>query len=329
MSRRNLIKNLLDEQLAAANSPAAPSSETHQTPSRDRALAGPVRTMSLTLDKIEEESRALQQALATGAAVVELDPSLIDGSFARDRLAEEEDQLDLLKASLRDHGQTVPILVRPHPDREGRYQAAYGHRRLKAARDLGVKIKAVVRALTDEQLVSAQGIENSARRDLSFIERAFFAKTLEDGGFGRPVVMAALSTEKTELSKMISVARALPEAIVKAIGPAPKGGRRRWIYLAELLKDRDAARRVEAVLSAPDLPADSDARFLKALAAAENKPKPASETITTGDGVPLARVKREPDATTLRFNGAVAPHFADFVMERLADLYAEFRMRQS
>jgi len=64
-----------------------------------------------------------------------------------------------------------------------------------------------VRSLDDHQLVVAQGVENSARRDLSFIERAMFAKALEDAGYERPVIMASLSTDKTELSKMISVAR--------------------------------------------------------------------------------------------------------------------------
>ena len=173
--------------------------------------------MSLTLDRIEEESRALQEALTTGASVVELDPNLIDASFIVDRFVDAADPaFDALRESVREHGQEVPILVRPHPEREGRYQAAYGHRRLKATRELGLKVRAVVRSLDDHQLVVAQGVENSARRDLSFIERAMFAKALEDAGYERPVIMASLSTDKTELSKMISVARALPEGIVYA-----------------------------------------------------------------------------------------------------------------
>jgi len=41
----------------------------------------------------------------------------------------------------------------------------------------------VVRSLTDEQLVIAQGQENSGRTDLTFIERARFAARLEDRKF--------------------------------------------------------------------------------------------------------------------------------------------------
>jgi ParB family transcriptional regulator, chromosome partitioning protein len=327
VTRRSVIKSLIEEQLAAANAPRRAEEAT-----KDRVLAGPVRAMSLTLDRIEEESRALQQALATGASVVDLDPHLVDASFVQDRFAEAEDTaLSSLKESMREHGQEVPILVRPHPLQEGRYQAAYGHRRLRAARELGLKIKAVVRALDDHQLVVAQGVENSARRDLSFIERAMFARALEDGGFDRPVIMAALSTDKTELSKMISAARALPESIVRAIGPAPKAGRRRWLQLAELLQKRDVARRVEQMLRQPDLSEDSDIRFARALAVAIEKtnPPPPVETLKRPDGAPLARVTRDAKATVLRFDDKAEPDFANYVVERLNGLYEEFRSRQS
>jgi ParB family transcriptional regulator, chromosome partitioning protein len=327
MTRRNVLKSLLEEQLAPANSMAQSESQA-----RDRVLAGPVRTMSLTLDRIEEESRALQEALATGASVVELDPNSIDASLIQDRLPDADDtSFVTLKESLREHGQEVPILVRPHPQREGRYQAAYGHRRLLATRELGLKVKAVVRVLDDRQLIIAQGIENSARRDLSFIERAIFAKTLEAGGYDRPMIMAALSTDKTELSKMISVARAVPDPIAHALGPAPKAGRRRWLQLADLLKAPKAARRLELMLADPDLPRDSDARFQKALAVAAEKGSKAlpNETCKTPEGTPLARVTRDARATVVRFDTKTEAEFANYVVERLSALYEEFRARRS
>jgi ParB family chromosome partitioning protein len=327
MTRRNVIKSLIEEQLAAANSP-----DRVDGGAKDRVLAGPVRAMSLTLDRIEEESRTLQAALSNGASVIELDPILVDASIIQDRLAEPEDAaFAALKESMREHGQEVPILVRPHPERESRYQAAYGHRRLRAARELGLKIKAVVRPLDDHQLVVAQGVENSARRDLSFIERAMFARVLEDKGFDRPVIMAALTTDKTELSKMISVARALPESIVRAIGPAPKAGRRRWMQLAELLQRREASRRVEIMLCEPALPEDSDARFARALAAASEKvtARVPVETMKRPDGAALARITRDEKMTVVRFDDKAEPDFANFVLERLSRLYEEFRARQS
>ena len=292
MTRRSVIKSLIEEQLAAANS--VPRAE----PAAERMPAGPVRSMSLTLDKMEEEARALQKALAAGASVVELDPALIDRSFVADRFdAADDAAFEALKESIREHGQEVPVLVRPHPTQEGRFQAAYGHRRVKAARALGLPARAVVRPLTDAELVVAQGVENSARKDLSFIERATFARDLETRGFARVTIMAALAIDKTELSKMISVASALPDTLARAIGPAPKAGRRRWMELADLLKGKGALRRAELALAEPGLSADSDVRFLRVLSAVSEK-------------------GREPD-------------FADFVVGRLGDLLQEFRLRRS
>ena len=323
MTRRNILTSLLEGKLAAANSPDRPSAANP-----DRVLAGPVRTMSLTLDRMAEESRALQEALSTGAAVVEIDPDSIDVSFIRDRLPCPDDpEFQSLKESLRAHGQEVPILVRPHPTRGGAYQAAYGHRRLRAAQELGIKIKAVVRTLDDRQLIIAQGIENTARRDLSFIERALFAKSLEDSGHDRSVIMAALSTDKTELSKLITVARALPETLVHAIGPAPKAGRRRWLQLAELLRSRKTLGRVETALADSNSPTDSDARFSKALALAMDKSVPADRTKVwkRPDGAALAQISRDAKATIVRFDEKLEPDFGAYVIERLGELYEEFR----
>ena len=327
MTRRNVLKSIFEEQLAAAN----PETRT-DPPTRDRVLAGPVRTMSLTLDKIEEESRVLQEALATGASVVDLDPQQVDVSFIQDRFPDADDPaFTALKELMQAHGQEVPILVRPHPGHRGRYQAAYGHRRIAAARELGLKVKAVVRTLDDQQLVVAQGIENSVRRDLSFIERAIFAKTLVDSGYDRPVIMAALSTDKTELSKMISVARAIPEDLARAIGPAPKAGRRRWLQLADLLRNEEVLRRVELMLADPDAPRDSDARFIRALSVASDRGlAPATTEIwKNSEGTPLARISRDKKTTIVRFDDKAEPDFAGFVLERLSVLYEEFRARQT
>ena len=138
--------------------------------------------------------------------------------------------------SIRLNGQQVPILVRPHPEKQGSYQTAYGHRRLRAAARVGKPVQAIVRDLTDVQLVLAQGKENTERRDLSFIERAFFARNLVERGFDRGLVQDALSLDKAEMSRFLQVAAAVPAPIVRAIGPAPKIGRPRWVRLAELLK---------------------------------------------------------------------------------------------
>ena len=76
--------------------------------------------------------------------------------------------------------------------------------------------------MSDIESVVAQGVENSQREDLSYIERALFAARLEDRGFARTVIIDALATDKTELSKLISVARAVPNPSSTQLGPRPR-----------------------------------------------------------------------------------------------------------
>lgn len=325
MKRRDAIKNLYTappepEKLAVANTRAVVENPP------ERVLAGPVRTMGLALGRLEEESRALQDALASGASVVELEPEHIESSFVRDRLEDSGTGYEEFRRSIAERGQEVPILVRPHPDKAGRYQVAYGHRRLRAVAELGRRVRALVRTMSDAELVVAQGIENSARQDLTYIEKALFARRLEDRGFERTVIMDALSTDKGELSKLISVARAIPEELVQAVGPAPKAGRRRWLALAELLSDAACAASALRMARDPDLAVlDSDTRFVRVLGAAA--PRPAARERPTAwqsdGGVTRARISRAGSTVTLAIERD--PAFGEFIASRLDDLYAAYR----
>ncbi len=287
--------------------------------------------MGLALDRMEQESRDLEKALAAGSAVVELDPSLVDVSIVRDRLSESNDVgFETFKQSIADRGQEVPILVRPHPASEGRYQVAYGHRRLRAAVALGRKVRAVIRELSDTELVIAQGIENSQRKDLSYIERALFAARLEDRGFERSVIIDALATDKGELSKLISVARAVPELLIEAIGPAPKAGRRRWLALADALRDARAKRAAERASKDPDLlKADTDTRFLRVFAATNlsARSQPTVATWKSEFGRAVAAITRSNKAINLAFDCRNEPEFAEFVASQLDQLYTAFLSR--
>lgn len=214
----------------------APTDDEARQPMQ-RVAAGAVRSLKDTFSEVEREYETLKQSIADGSLAVDLDPSTLDASPFADRFDDQDvAAIEALKASIRDHGQEIPILVRAHPSEPGRYQIAYGHRRARAAKELGVPVKALVRELDDDKLVVAQGIENSAREDLSFIERAAFALKLEAGGFNRNLIQGALSVDRAEVSKLIAVAQSIPSWLIALIGRAPKVGRGRWMDLAETLK---------------------------------------------------------------------------------------------
>ncbi len=129
---------------------------------------------------------------------------------------------------IRQSGQSSPILVRPHPDDANRYMIVFGHRRARAARELGIKVRAVIKPLEDIAHVIAQGQENAARADLTFIEKSLFAKKLANRGMTKDTIKTALTVDDTLLSRMLSVADNVPVAILDAVGSAKGVGRDRW-----------------------------------------------------------------------------------------------------
>ncbi|MGX5666639.1 plasmid partitioning protein RepB [Rhizobium daejeonense] len=333
-----------------SHSPTAPASAGHPhiQPANHaglpgRTTSGAVRTMGLTLSSISremEEARALREALENGERILALDPAKVEVSFVSDRLSEEDrDDPDFLQLveSMREAGQQVPILVRPHGETPDRYQVAYGHRRLKAARRLGIPVRAIVRSLTDDELVLAQGKENAERRNLSFIERAVFARSLEDRGFDRKLICEALAVQKSELSRLLQVADAVPVRFIRAIGPAPKAGRERWMALGDIFLNGNGAEIEKAddeATSERFRAADSDTRFQmlfdRALPVRLRKSaKEAPLELKAPDGRVFARVDRRGRAVKIEFAADVAPAFIERMSARLNEDYAAFVAAES
>lgn len=340
-ARKDRLKSLFAGEAPEDVSNPAPAQNADAGVKRTPSAA--VRAMGLSLGSLSqeaEEAKRLRETLAAGEQIVELDPKQIERSPYADRLSDgaiNDPDFLALKQSMREHGQQVPVLVRPHMDAAkasaGIYQLAYGHRRVQAARELGLNVRAVVRSLDDAALVLAQGKENAERRDLSFIERAFFAKVLIDHGFDRATAMAALSVHKSEMSRLIQVAEAIPPHIVRAIGPAPKAGRPRWIALGDLLEKDVASFAEDELRSAEFQEADSDTRFqrlfdrlqasAKSRGAVPKAIKP--KKIAGAAGAPIAEVSRAGKAVRLTIPESAGKGFADYVAARLPELHAAFK----
>jgi ParB family chromosome partitioning protein len=291
--------------------------------------SGPVGAISQSLGGINEKAQRaadLEQQLAKGLTVVELEPSLIDSSFVPDRLGVDAADQENLVAQIREHGQQVPILVRPHPDQNNRYQVAYGHRRLAAVKELGIAVRAVVRELTDEQLVVSQGQENNARTDLTFIERSFFAYRLERRGFSRDIIMSSLGVDKAAVSRMIALIERLPEAVIAAIGRAPGFGRSRWADMADFLEDEaNRADALAVVATGAFLARTSDERFDYLFNSFQNAAtKPRVSTWAAGGRRNAVRITETGTRLNLIFDKAVAADFGAYVERRLDDLYAAY-----
>lgn len=326
MSRRDQVNSLFFKKPEAVGpSPAKPA---------ERVRTGAVAAMGASLQELSENAKTvdkLRQQLAAGDTVIALSASQVEGSTIADRIPVEVDRgFERLMASIAENGQQVPILVRPHPRESGRFQIAYGRRRLRAAAALGREVKAIVRELTDAELIVAQGRENLDREDLSFIEKALFAKRLEDAGYDRHTLVAALATDKADLSRYITIARRIPEAIIHRIGPAPKTGRARWLGLAEKLEDAKLRASVEAVLNEDRLKSfDSDERFKAAWLAVDkvgSRQVRSSEKLDlrTPEGRRLGQATFARGEVRLVVDAKSAAAFAVFMKSELAELMQRF-----
>lgn len=194
------------------------------------AMTGAAKTVVRSIEDLAENTKKLME----GEIIVELDPQLLDASSIADRLADDGEEYQELKLAIDQAGQLTPILVRPNGDGQ-RYTVVFGHRRMRVARELGIPVKAVVKTLDDIASAIAQGQENSARSNLSFIERAFFAKNMLATGLNKDVVRSSLALDEAMLSKMLGVVEVVPPAVIQALGPSKGIGRDKWLNLRQLV----------------------------------------------------------------------------------------------
>lgn len=300
-----------------------------ERPSRPASPLGSISQSLETINSRASRAEEIEKQLAEGQTIIELDTSLVDSSFVVDRLGVNAEDTASLVTQIKEHGQQVPILVRPHPEAEGRYQVAYGHRRLAAAKKLDRKVRAVVRDLTDEQLIVSQGQENNSRTDLSFIERSFFGARLEDRGFSREVIMASLGVDKAALSRMIMLIKRLPSELIEAIGAAPSLGRLRWAELADMLEEKGKRARALMLIQEPGfLAQSSDDRFLAVYNELKTqKPTHIAETKSWVSEEKSVKVvtKIRPKGASLDITKAEAKPFAAWLTGNLDSLYEAFR----
>lgn len=318
-----LLSAELENKLANDQQPAPPAPSS-------RVGAGVIGAAHRAIDDIRSERDQLRALLESGGgAVRELDPSVIDPSPFPDRLPDDDGtDFEAFKRSIKTEGQKVPVQVRKHPTSPGRYQIVYGHRRWRAAKQLGMPVRALEVEISDLDLVLAQGIENASRQDLTWIERALFASRMDDAGIKPRYIYAALSIEDAELARMRSVYRTVPADIIEAIGRAPKIGRPRWLDLAKAVAgDPSTLDPIRAALSVKGNGAEtSDQRFQRIL----NAIKPAAKSgvqptfISDGNGTKLGAVVMSPKEVRISAEGSLGTEFLKFVEAELPGLAERF-----
>ena len=334
-SRKSIVANfgLLSAELENRLATDAPVSPQQPAPTA-RVGAGVIGAAHRAIDDIKSERDRLKALVESGGgAIRELDPSKVDPSPFPDRLPDDDaSDFESFRNSIKSEGQKVPIQVRKSPASPDRYQVIYGHRRLQAARDLGIPVKAIEVEISDVELVIAQGIENADRQDLTWIERTLFARRMDDADVKPRDIKAALSIDDPELARMRAVYRALPLDIVETIGRAAKVGRPRWVEFAKAFSEQpdlhDELRRVLSAATQRRL--GSDQKFLAAFNALKPAaPSKAGKMIAGAAGEPLGSFSRTNKDIRISADTPAGAEFLRFVEAQLPSLAERFTRERS
>jgi len=335
MARKDLLKGLMEQAAKPAEPTSGDASAKSAPPPAPAPAAAPAPTARYSKGAIGAVSQSIAELKSR--SVSDIDPFLIDAGGFQDRLEHDDAEHASLMASIKEYGQQVPVLVRPHPEVPDRFQIVYGRRRVLALRDLGLPVKAMIRDLDDDALVMAQGQENTARRDLSYIEKANFARQMSEAGYKRKVICDAVNIDKTVISRMLAVIDHLPIELIEAIGAAPSVGRDRWSAMADLFEGSgfDAASAI-GVINLTTRGNGSDNRFNSLMTALESgskrmvsaeKPRPRQHKLRNASGIVMGRVSVAEDKVSIELKPAKAGGFDRWLIENMDQIHRDWVTR--
>lgn len=299
-------------------------------------MTGAAKNVVRSIEEMAENTKRLME----GETIIDLVPEALEVSFVPDRLSRDDSEYQELKQAIGEQGQSTPILVRPHPDDRDRYMVVFGHRRARVAQELGIRVKAVVKDLDDITSAIAQGQENSARSNLSFIERAYFAQNLVSRGLTKDVVKSSLGIDDAMLSKMLSVIDTVPPSMLKALGASKKIGRDRWLDLRQMLQNPAYLSVAAEHVSKPeflDMPEDGRFenlhKFLKRYrikSTAKNPKKDASAlSWASHDKALKLAIQSKTKKVAIELSSTEARPFSDWLSTRLDRLYDEYKQSKT
>jgi ParB family chromosome partitioning protein len=129
-----------------------------------------------------------------------------------------DEALEGLAASIREKGVLEPILVRPTPGQEGRFQIIAGERRWRAAQRAQLHdIPVIVRGFSDREAMEIALIENLHREDLTALEEAdAYRRLIDEFGHTQEQVAQAISKSRSHVANTLRLL-GLPESVKQRI----------------------------------------------------------------------------------------------------------------
>ncbi len=152
---------------------------------------------------------------AKGEEVTEINLDELRPNPYQPRQVFDEDALNELAASIKEHGVFQPIIVKKSI--KG-YEIIAGERRVRASKKAGKKtIPALIRQFTDDQMAEIALLENLQRENLNVLEEAKAYKSLiEKLNITQEELAKKVSKSRSHITNIIGLLR-LPEEVQKLI----------------------------------------------------------------------------------------------------------------
>lgn len=130
----------------------------------------------------------------------------------------EDEALQDLAASIREHGILQPLILSADPQQSGQYYLIAGERRLRAARLAGLEqVPVLFRQVTDQERLELALIENVQRADLSPLETAEAYQQLHEAfNLSHDEIAAQVGKSRTAVSNTLRLLK-LAEPVRSAL----------------------------------------------------------------------------------------------------------------
>ena len=161
-----------------------------------------------------EAPAPMPAAGATDAAVRALPIEMLEPGPFQPRGPMEQTPLQELADSIREHGVLQPILVRPKPGGDGRYEIIGGERRWRAAQLVPLhEVPVVVRDFGDREAMAAALVENLQRQDLNALEEAEgYRRLIEEFDLTQDALGQAVGKSRSHVANTMRLL-ALPDRV--------------------------------------------------------------------------------------------------------------------
>ena len=158
----------------------------------------------------KDKTKSISSNNNNNEEVLKVNISEVEPNRSQPRKTFNEDALQELAESIKEHGVLQPLLVK---QRDGYYEIVAGERRWRAATKAGLKeIPVIVRDLTEQEILEISIIENLQREDLNPIEEAnAYKRLMEEFGLTQDVVSERVSKSRTAIANSVRLLKLSPD----------------------------------------------------------------------------------------------------------------------